>query len=470
MTQFPVQSVSQDLYDVLKSRLPSELVDVLHEEAKKASSISVACSGGADSVCALWLMHTWAKNYGVRLQVLHFNHGLRGEHSDSDEAFVKALAAHLGWPFFCEKAGSLEKKSASETALRKLRHVFFKKIIEETQSRVMVFGHHLDDVAETFVMRWLRGSGARGLSAPRPVQIHLKGIVHVRPLLNLKKSEIEVELFRNGIPWRVDASNASDDYLRNRVRNHVIPVLENMSAHPFYDGVMRTRSLLEEEDAALEAIVDSFWPQLSPEKSTEAYWNKALVWPKGIVRRLLWRYLTKVKVMLNSSAFDRLLEAIMDQQSVQMSVANGFLRLEKNHLKLVNREPLPQFDEVLSEPDGKIIFSDGSSLVSIRTKVDDLKLNNNSSCWIPFSIGLPLQVRSWRASDGYLPLGSPGFKKLQDQFVDRKIPKADRGRLPVIVDAAGDVLWAPGLVPSEKTRLRSGEVEAFKLIWSGCKI
>ena len=204
--------------------LHPKVVDFLTGDAGSRSDVlGIACSGGADSVCTALLLWAHFPDLRDRFRILHFDHGLRGEESKGDEVFVKGLAEGLGLGFFSDQWKLSGKNShPSEAEARTARVDFFHKILKREEGRQIIFGHHLNDVAETFLMRLSRGSGSAGLASPRPIQEGANGFTHLRPLLTLRRSEIISALRDCRILWREDSSNLEDVYFRNRIRNGLL--------------------------------------------------------------------------------------------------------------------------------------------------------------------------------------------------------------------------------------------------------
>jgi len=225
------------------------------EARPAAERWAVAFSGGADSLCLLLLL--WARwpQRRARLTALHFDHRLRGAEARADARFCAEVCAGLGIRLVAG-AWAGRKKSTSEAAARAARLAFFAAAMRRERLRALWLGHQQDDIAESLFMRLARGSGTGGLAAPRPAQPGPFRRMHVRPLLELKKAEIAAALRRAGCRWREDASNAGEDYFRNRVRRAVLPAWIRASGRDALAGAACSRGLLEEDDAALE-----FWVQ-----------------------------------------------------------------------------------------------------------------------------------------------------------------------------------------------------------------
>ncbi|MDR2435992.1 MAG: tRNA lysidine(34) synthetase TilS [Puniceicoccales bacterium] len=200
-----------------------------------AAPVCIACSGGSDSVFLVLVFCALLGDCGdftSNAAILHLNHNLRGEESLQDARFVAELATYLGINFISGTIGECDV-SRSEGELRDLRYKFFARQMKAIGSRILLLGHQKNDAAETLVMRLTRASGLDGLAAPREVQEYADGTVRLRPLLGMKKDEIENILKRVGVKWRVDSSNLSNCCFRNVVRN--VALKELQKAVPQYD-------------------------------------------------------------------------------------------------------------------------------------------------------------------------------------------------------------------------------------------
>lgn len=188
----------------------------------RGAKIVVAVSGGPDSVCLLDVLYRLKEKYNLSLVVAHVNYGLRGKDSELDEKLVKALAKKYSLPIEvlpCDTG----KKSAncSEEKLRNIRYVFFEKIRLKRKADYIAIGHNFNDQAETVIMRILRGTGLKGLSA-----IKFRNEKIIRPLLNIPRKEILKHLKGNKLAYRIDKTNLETNFTRNKIRNKLLPHLE----------------------------------------------------------------------------------------------------------------------------------------------------------------------------------------------------------------------------------------------------
>lgn len=220
--------------------------------------VIVGVSGGADSICLLWMLADLQKEMGFRMVVVHVNHGLRGVEADADERYVKEFCRQLGIP--CEtyhadvELISKRWKQSTEEAGREVRRTFFEEVLERYQGTKIALAHHQNDNAETFMLNLARGTGLRGLGGISPVN----GKV-IRPLLCLKREEIEDFLKEEGISYCNDYTNKSDMYMRNRIRNHTLPYLQEQVNSKVIEHMNETMEQIRLVQDFLEEQVQIYW-------------------------------------------------------------------------------------------------------------------------------------------------------------------------------------------------------------------
>jgi tRNA(Ile)-lysidine synthase len=228
-----------------------------HKMVRAGDRVGVGVSGGADSVALLRILREVRERQGIRLTVLHFNHGLRGADSDSDERFVASLAADLQLPYFSGRedvaAVARAKHWNLEDAGRRLRYAFFGSFVREGRIDCVAVAHTADDQAETVLARVVRGTGTRGLAAIYPVNGHV-----VRPLLEVRRAELREYLGNLGQPWREDASNYDRSRLRARLRHDILPIVERDIQPGVVHQLARLADMSREDEA--------FWRALTRER------------------------------------------------------------------------------------------------------------------------------------------------------------------------------------------------------------
>ena len=420
-----------------------------------------------------------AERSARNLVALHFNHRLRGAEADADEAFCRELCAALGVELSVGAAEWPAGSDVSEAQAREARFAFFDRAMRERGARALWLGHHRDDVVETMLLRLSRGSGARGLAAPRPVQRMADGTVRLRPLLEVPKAEIVAALSAAGVPWCEDATNHGEAYFRNRLRNRVLPAWREAAPADLAAAVARSRELLEEEDEALELWVDRVLPADLGETLPLAELRAA---PVAVTRRALHRWLGSQELagVLASAAFDALLAAVRAGRATRLSAGDaGFLETTSNALRFAEaaaeESPASGWGGATLPVPGEVTLPDGAVLraavvaldAALRRRICAGEFDDGRTAFLAVPVtSAAFSIRQWRAGDRCRPLGAAGEAKLQDQFVNRHISRGLRGRLPVVCASDGAILWVPGLLPAHEARIGEGTARAVQLTYS----
>ncbi len=221
--------------------------------------VVVGVSGGADSVCLLFVLLAWMEEIPFSLHVAHVNHGIRPEASD-DAAFVEELCISHGIPFTLVEKDvrrlAKEQKRSEEEMGRLVRYEAFEEVLKQTGAQRIAVAHNSNDLAETMLFHLFRGSGLSGLCGIRPVRDHI-----IRPILCLERREIEAYLEEKGIRYCQDATNAGDDYTRNRIRHHILPYAEKEIVQGCVGHMAQTADMLLETEEFLERITMKAWEE-----------------------------------------------------------------------------------------------------------------------------------------------------------------------------------------------------------------
>jgi tRNA(Ile)-lysidine synthase len=251
----------------------------------------VAVSGGRDSVALLHALHDAGPK---KLTVVHLDHQLRGRASAADARFVEKLAVKLGYPCVTGRADvrgyAAERGISLEHAARELRHVFFAGVARRTRCRTVILAHHADDQVETCLFNFLRGSGAAGLAGMRPkstLRIDERTLTFLRPMLGIRRAEIDAFLAARKIRWREDASNRSAAHTRNRIRERVLPMLAAEFGPAFSDAILRAAEIFSSEDAWMRAEAEKF--EIGPELAVQPLLAAPLALRRRVVRAWLER-------------------------------------------------------------------------------------------------------------------------------------------------------------------------------------
>ena len=231
---------------------------------KPGLRLAVGVSGGADSVALLRALHERSGPLGLVLHCAHLHHGLRGTEADADLEFVRALAAELGLPFHEERvdaAAEAERAGESiEEAARRLRYGWFRRLMATGEVEAVATAHTLDDQAETVCAKFLRGAWTEGLAGIHPVMEFCEGRI-LRPLLEVRRADVESYLKALGQSWREDSSNQDSAFTRNRIRHELLPVLEGWNPR-LREHLAQMAVLARDEEAWWQAELERVAPQL----------------------------------------------------------------------------------------------------------------------------------------------------------------------------------------------------------------
>ena len=248
--------------------LVAKFENSIHQESLICSgnSVLVACSGGPDSVALFHLFLSIQKSMRLKLALLHFNHGLRGRASKQDESFVVKMAKQSRIPIYVGRSNvrkaSKQNKTSLEEAAREARYRFFLETAKRVKMSKIVLGHTIEDQAETVLMRILQGTGLKGLCGIRKT-LKIKGVFFHRPLLDLSKKDILTYLKKEKIKYCLDQTNHSTQFLRNRIRKKLVPILQKEYNPRTIEALARIPSIVSEEIEVLEALEAAAWKRCS---------------------------------------------------------------------------------------------------------------------------------------------------------------------------------------------------------------
>ncbi len=373
-------------------------------------NVVCAVSGGADSMALLWAMYCLKEDLQIDLAAAHFNHGLRGEESDRDEAFVRDFCGRYEIPLYCQKSNVIAGAKGLEAAARDARYGYL-----QTLPGKIATAHTANDNAETVLMHLVRGTGLKGLGAISPV----KGSV-IRPMLTVTRAEVLAFLEEYHIPYITDSSNETDQFLRNRLRHNVIPLLEKENPRLAEDLSAMALSLREDErelDDLSQPISDV--EQLRQMSSARR-------------SRCLMAFLHSCNVPEPEREHIALLERLVFSERPS-ACANfpGGVTICRNYNKL---EVLKQVQEILQT---ELKCPGCTELPQLGLRIFCREMNDcitEKDCFTVQPEG-KIVVRSRQQGDAMrLKSGTKSLKKL---FIDRKIPASRRLQIPVIADEKG---------------------------------
>ncbi|HEU5181497.1 MAG TPA: tRNA lysidine(34) synthetase TilS [Candidatus Polarisedimenticolia bacterium] len=450
--------------------MPAELYEAFKESLSRKSlwkapeSVLVAVSGGSDSVALLHLYARLRNESPFPLGAAHLNHAVRGSESDEDERFVAELARRLQVPLHTARLApqALEGKGEGwEAAARKARYQFLREIAAQVGASRVAMGHTKDDQAETVLMRLLRGSGRRGLGGIHPA---VEG-VFIRPLLGFTKQELAGYLQERGEIWREDSSNRSRANLRSRIRHDLIPALRGEFNPDLVDTLARTAEVFREEDDYLASVTAEIARRLIRSESHSLSLGipalRAL--PAALRRRLLRSFVEQAfspGLPPPDFALTSILEALIEEAR-HGAAANlpGGLQARVLYADLVIARPMELPLEVVPLPiPGQASLPElGFRLCARRAPVSEVgdprQVTSAERALLDAdSLPGPLAVRHRRKGDLFRPLGAPGESKLKSYFIDHKVPRPARDRVPLVV--SGDrIAWVVGFQIDERYKV-----------------
>jgi tRNA(Ile)-lysidine synthase len=452
------------------------------------SRVLAAVSGGPDSVALLRLLSLLSAECRFTLAgVAHLNHGLRGEESEADEAFCQELAAEhklaieIGRRDVARQAR--DEHVSIEVAARRARYDFFAGVAERLKIDRIATGHTRDDQAETFLLRVLRGAGATGLAGIRP----RRGPV-IRPLLEIRRDELLAFLASLGQPFRTDSSNRDHRIPRNWVRHRLVPLLAEHLNGDIVEVLAREATVLRDEAVFLDRLANEAAARLEtalPERGVRLDAAALTELPPALARRVVRQALARTEDA-RFHGFDHVEQVLALARPVGESSAADLpgVRVERNGASVVlykrgprSRPAARGFRYELPVP-GRVTIPECACRIEARTRRRPavqsitgkaLGIDQDTALIDAAAAASGLAVRSRHPGDSIRPLGLKGRKKLQDVLVDRKVPREQRDRVPLVVDADDRVLWIGGHVVSEDACVtaRTRSVVVLKLIRNG---
>ncbi|MBI5042342.1 MAG: tRNA lysidine(34) synthetase TilS, partial [Nitrospirae bacterium] len=418
---------------------------------KKGDVVLIAVSGGPDSVFALEILNALKDEYGLTLHAAHLNHKFRKE-ADKEAEFVRRLAEEKGMPAtidaFDVKAYCKERGLSKQEGAREVRYDFLRKTADKIGATKIVTGHTADDQAETFLMRLIRGSGALGLSGIPPASGKI-----IRPLIETTKREVLDYLWKNKIRYVKDPTNIKPVYLRNKVRLELMPLLAKRFNPNIVSTLCRESDILREDEAFLNGIVDTIFKEMVTVQEKDSITlnylrfnglhpaikkrvvRRAVSELTGGLRRISYQHITSaIDAIKNTGKGVDLPDDIRierDYNSLKVCVGKaGSARIQEAvQIKVPGTTEVPYFNIKLEA------IINNRAVVSEKADTGLFDLDR---------LAMPLFIRSRKEGDYFYPAGMKGRKKLKEFLIDHKIPRADRDKIPILIDKNNDILWIMG--------------------------
>ncbi|MDO9187109.1 MAG: tRNA lysidine(34) synthetase TilS [Bacteroidia bacterium] len=434
--------------------------------------VLLTVSGGIDSVLMCELFHKAGLNFGIA----HCNFQLRAEESDDDETFVNTIAEKYNVPFhyikFNTSLYAKKNKVSIQIAARDLRYQWFEDIRKEYKYNYIATAHHQDDSIETFFINLIRGTGISGLHGILPKHGRI-----IRPMLFTTKNEIEVYVKKHKLKYREDSSNASDKYVRNKIRHYVTPVLKELNPG-FENTFNKTINHLREVELIYKNDIETKRSKIVKQEK-----NNILISIKQLkklqpIATYLYEFLkpyhynesTVEEIVLaldgesGKQFFSNTYRLIKDREFliIEQRKENQEIRSKKQELRIKSQETGIKNQELRNKkPDPGLDKKDSEIKVLINQKaidLDNLKLSfksevNNLATEIQKSASIayldleklefPLEIRKWQKGDVFYPFGMKGKKKLSDFFIDKKL-SLNQKENAWLLTSKGKIAWVIG--------------------------
>ncbi|HET6225245.1 MAG TPA: tRNA lysidine(34) synthetase TilS [Bacteroidia bacterium] len=430
--------------------MQQELLSYIQQEHlfNSKDKILLTVSGGIDSVVMCELFH----KAGLQFAIAHCNFQLRADESEGDEQFVKKLAATYKVAFhhtrFDTKTYVKQHKLSTQAAARELRYDWFEKIRKENNYHYIATAHHQGDVIETFFINLIRGTGISGLRSIVPKQGKI-----IRPLLFTTRKAIQAYAEKNKITYREDSSNASDNYLRNKIRHHLLPVLNEFS--PVAESsIMHSIEKLRDAEIVYKQTIDEVRSRICKAERDTIRISISELKKLNPVSAYLYELLKPYG--FKGSVTNDILSILNEVSGKEFFGTTHRLVKDRDFLLL---QPLPSTLEI---PQVYLISKDQLDLETPVFNLEFRTENFSSEKTISKTADIvmidldklkfPLTIRKWQTGDRFQPLGMKGKKKLSDFFIDKKLSLLEKESTWLLC-SDDEIVWIIGLRLDERFKV-----------------
>lgn len=442
--------------------------------------ILVGLSGGPDSVCLLSILNILKNEFGILLSAGYIDHCLRPDETPSEIEFCKGLCSTLNIPFIVRAVDveSLAKSKGinKQEAARELRYDALNRIALDIAANKIALGHNADDQAETILMRLFRGAGPLGLSGMPPIRIQRSKITLqktdiIRPLIEIQRAEIEEYLQREDISFIIDSSNLKKDYLRNRIRSFLMPSIKKINKDIVHT-LSRTADILRDEERFFDVQVAKILMKLISRKTQntiELFLSPMEATDTVLLRRVLRRAIDETAGLrgIGFIHIEEIINLIKSGKSGDRICLPKDIRAIKGYATLIITSERPaKLNQYIIESCGEVILSEASIVIKISLiNIDEAKDYSNKK-----NIALidadkahfPMLIRPRQKGDYFYPLGFGKRKKLQDYFVDEKVPRDERDLVPLLI-SDNNIVWVIGYRLDERYKVDKETKRILKL-------
>jgi tRNA(Ile)-lysidine synthase len=417
----------------------------------QGKKLLLAVSGGLDSMV---LVHLFQQlNYEI--VVLHCNFQLRGLESFEDQQFIQEYSNTNAIPFvftqFDTEAFAVDFKVSIQVAARELRYSWFYEQLAIQKGDFILTAHHADDNLETFLINLSRGTGLEGLTG-----IPAQNEKVIRPLLSFSRKQMEEYASVNKLKWREDSSNASDKYLRNKIRHHLVPLLKELNPN-FISSFEKTQSFLSEAQELVDDAAIMVYQQVVREEGEEIHFDLGRLLQLPNYSSYLYQWLNE----FGFTAWDDIYELVNSQSGKQVVAPYFRLIKDRNSLILCPLQSQDAKQEFLIESlDSKVKFP----LNLVFSTVSKLGVASNSTIFVDHDkLVFPLTLRHWNEGDVFQPFGMEGkSKKVSKLFKDEKLSLIDKEKVWLLC-SNNQVVWVVGIRQDERFKIDSNSKNLLKI-------
>ncbi len=439
-----------------------------HAMLTGGETVLVGLSGGPDSVCLLSILSGLKERYGLALHAVYVNHNLRPEETPKEIRFCKDFCKEKGVNFLVKSIDVLSRAKSlglnKQEAARDLRYRAFDEAAVEVGAGKIALAHNADDQIETICMRFLRGAGPAGLSG-----MPVKRSKVIRPLIEIERADIESFLSAGNVPFVVDSSNLGMEYFRNKIRRLIVPVMKELN--PSLAGTMaHTASILREEERYFSIVVTKALMKMISRKTNnriELFLSPMESMDTVILRRVLRRAIEETD-SLRGISFTHVEDIISLVRSgapgKRLYLPRGIRVIRGYALLVITSEKAGRIGEYeLCPPSEVAVKGAGTVIRAFHEDVSgDPGDGRTSVLFDAAAMKFPLRIRPRAIGDFFFPMGFGRRKKLQDFFVDAKVPRDERDMVPIVV-SGDDIVWVAGYRADDRFRVRSGTEKFLRL-------
>ncbi len=448
-----------------------------HDLIKENENIVIGVSGGPDSMALLHVLLEIRDSIDFNIYIAHLNHGVRGIEARNDQLFVEKQAKKLNLPYYTRNVSMIEygkeKGITAEEAGRELRFEFFREIIKEQGGGKIAVAHNKNDQAETLLMRFMRGTGIDGLKGMEFIAQDI-----IRPILSISRSEIEKYIEEKNIETVLDKTNLQPIYTRNKVRLELIPYIEENFNPNIIDTIWRTSRISTIDSEFLEEYTEKEYDKLVKKEEDNVIildGEKLTYLNRSIQQRVIRNGIQKINGSLQGITEIQILSVLnlllMGKTGKRINLINNIIaKLNYNELIIEKEEKTEDKDFLyeLSYPGDlklkELGYSFNMEIIEINEKTEFEK-----SKYVKYfdlsKIKGKLFFRNRKQGDRFSPFGMSGSKKIKDYFIDEKISKDVRDKIPLLIDEK-NILWVVGYRNSEDYKVTKDTERILKISYN----